>query len=161
MDLASTLVVQARAVQPTGWHAQDLLEQDAVDLLTGRIAPPPDRDFEALPDASVISEQTLARPVVAAQDLDGTSRIALRDGPWKYVRRKGPDGNTVEELYDLENDPQELTNLAGPAARERVRLGRRLDRMLAEWSGGEGTCGGCLASVADPADCALACGSAP
>jgi hypothetical protein len=161
MDLAPTLAVQGRAPLPPVWWGQDLLEQDAVDLLMGRVRPAPDRDFEALPDGDVISPETLARPVVAAQDLDGVSRVALRDRGWKYVRRQGPDGRTVEELYDLNRDPGELQNLAGPAARERVQMGRELERLLREWSGEDGACGACIATSADPADCRIACGGGP
>jgi hypothetical protein len=161
MDLAPTLVVQGRTPVPPGWWAQDLLEQDAVDLLTGRVAPQPDRDWEALPDAAVISPETLARPVVAAQDLGGVSRVALRDAGWKYLRRQGPDGRLVEELYDLRQDPEELQNLAGPAARERVRMGRELGALLAQWAGEDGPCAACLTASADPAACATACGPPP
>lgn len=161
MDLAPTLVVRARGTLPPDWWAQDLLEQDAVDFLTGRIAPPPDRDFVALPDGDVISSETLARPVIAAQDVDGVSRMALREGGWKFVRRQGPDGQMVEEVYDLTTDPAELRNVAGQAARERVRMGHALDRLLGEWSGSEDACSRCIATVADPADCVLACVEEP
>ncbi|MEC7948802.1 MAG: hypothetical protein VX265_14640 [Myxococcota bacterium] len=161
MDLAPTLVVQGRAPLPSSWWAQDLLEQDAVDLLTGRVAPPPDRDWEALPDERVISPETLARPVVAAQDLDGVSRVAFRSGEWKYVRRRGPDGRLVEELYNIEQDPHETDNMAARAARQRVRMGRSLGGLLAEWSGSEGPCAACIAGMADPAACATACGAMP
>lgn len=161
MDLAPTLVVQARAPLPEAWWAQDLLEQDAVDLLTGRLAPQPDRDWDALPDADVISPETLARPIVAAQDLDGVARVALREVRWKYVRRHGPDARRVEELYDLDTDPAERQNLAGPAARERVRLGRDLDALLLAWSGGDAACAACRSGVGDPERCATTCGAAP
>ena len=161
MDLAPTLAVQGRVPLPGGWCGQDLLEQDAADLLSGRVTPPPDRDWEALPDAGVISPETLARPVVAAQDIGGVSRVALRDAGWKYVRRQGPDGRLVEELYDLRQDPDELQNLAGPAARARVRMGRELAALLTLWSGEDRACAACLADGADAASCAAACAALP
>ena len=34
----------------------------------------------------------------------------MRDGPYKYIRHMQPD--TIEELYDLNQDPLELKNLA-------------------------------------------------
>ena len=34
----------------------------------------------------------------------------LRDGKFKYIRHMQED--TIEELYDLEADPEELTNLS-------------------------------------------------
>ena len=34
----------------------------------------------------------------------------LRDGKFKYIRHMQKD--TIEELYDLEADPKELTNLS-------------------------------------------------
>jgi len=45
--------------------------------------------------------------------------VFLRDGRYKYIRTLEPD--EVEELYDLESDPEELVNLAyDPAQRERL-----------------------------------------
>ena len=35
--------------------------------------------------------------------------VMLRKDKWKYVRALIPD--SIEELYDLKNDPEELTNL--------------------------------------------------
>ena len=55
--------------------------------------------------------------------------ISLLDGRHKYIRTlvKGE----VEELYDLDNDPQELVNLAmNPAYRE--KLERLRAAMIAE-----------------------------
>lgn len=42
------------------------------------------------------------------QGVDGW--ISLRDGKYKYIRTLRVD--EIEELYDLANDPHELTNLA-------------------------------------------------
>jgi arylsulfatase A-like enzyme len=51
------------------------------------------------------------------------STVALRTPRWKLIRL--PDGST--ELYDLENDPGEHTNLAA-TSEETAALGARLDR---------------------------------
>lgn len=54
--------------------------------------------------------------------------VALRHGRHKFVRYLGAD--EPEELYDLQSDPEELTNLAARSEHRAVR--DRLDRMLAE-----------------------------
>jgi arylsulfatase A-like enzyme len=36
--------------------------------------------------------------------------MMMRDGPYKYIRHF--DEDTIEELYDLNKDPEELNNLA-------------------------------------------------
>jgi arylsulfatase A-like enzyme len=50
--------------------------------------------------------------------------IFLRDGRYKYIRTLVPD--EIEELYDLQSDPQERNNLAvKPAERQRLEAYRR------------------------------------
>ena len=49
------------------------------------------------------------------------------EGPWKYILAPRP------ELYDLANDPGELTNLAGKEPRVDLRLRGRLEAMCKEW----------------------------
>ena len=39
--------------------------------------------------------------------------ISLRQGRYKYIRTLVPD--EIEELYDVEHDPDEMRNLAGEA----------------------------------------------
>ena len=54
--------------------------------------------------------------------------MALRHGRYKYVRYLGAD--EPDELYDLESDPEELTNLAARPEDRAVR--DRLHRLLRE-----------------------------
>lgn len=67
----------------------------------------------------------------------------VRDARWKYIR--GP----YDELYDLANDPDELTNVAPQHPDIIEKLGRRLDDVLRERPG-ESAIG--LGLVQDPAE---------
>jgi len=80
----------------------------------------------------------------AFQDVPGQpNRIrCVRDARWKYAVYLDPSGRSAPEyeLYDLESDPAEATNLvdkrtgralSGEAERERVRLHERLERACA------------------------------
>ena len=51
---------------------------------------------------------------------------AVRNEPYKYVRCRELEG--MNELYDLRNDPFELTNLAN--ARSSIDLRRRMEAEL-------------------------------
>ncbi len=53
----------------------------------------------------------------------------IRTGDWKYVERLGQEPEV--ELYDLRNDPDELTNLADHAAHGELRA--RLRNRLHQW----------------------------
>ena len=53
--------------------------------------------------------------------------LAVRDGKWKYlVNHDGSD----PQLYDLSEDPGEVTNIAGKNA----TVVRRLDKALRAWN---------------------------
>ncbi len=61
-------------------------------------------------------------------DLDGQLLYALRLGRWKYLQTIRPV--LGEELYDLESDPAERSNLSKVKVHERDRLARLLERRL-------------------------------
>jgi arylsulfatase A-like enzyme len=75
------------------------------------------------------------RPVLALlleREAEGRPKMA-RTHRWKYVYDPlDPDG--VDELYDLEADPWELTNLSRSAAPEHVAAKLELQRHLLAWS---------------------------
>ncbi|MEM7354824.1 MAG: sulfatase, partial [Acidobacteriota bacterium] len=58
---------------------------------------------------------------------------SIRDGRYKFI------GAPRRELYDLDNDPQELDNLASREADRADRLEEALQRLLAEVTAAEGT----------------------
>ncbi len=159
MDLAPTLAALAGAPVAPGWWGTDLLDPDVVDLLSGRVPPPPERDFAPVDDSAVVSPDTLGRPLLAAQDIGGHHRVALRSGGWKYARTVDPHGRAAEALYDLAADPREQRNLAGPAARRRAEMAHELDRLIGEIRGPSGDCDACRrrAATGVRVDCAEAC----
>lgn len=62
---------------------------------------------------------------------------AVRTDRWKYIRYPHGDGKPdrhMAELYDLKNDPGELTNLIHAAEHQPLiaRLGKQLDRLMRE-----------------------------
>lgn len=52
--------------------------------------------------------------------------LAIRDGDWKFIQNQDQG---KKELYDLENDPKELTNLI----QERLDLAKSLELELKSW----------------------------
>ncbi|MBI2478924.1 MAG: sulfatase-like hydrolase/transferase, partial [Planctomycetia bacterium] len=71
--------------------------------------------------------------------------VALRHGPFKYIRYLGAD--EPEELYNLESDPEELTNLA-VGAEHRAERDRLHGRLLEELRRCDADFAGLLAGVA-------------
>jgi arylsulfatase A-like enzyme len=60
--------------------------------------------------------------------------VSVRSGDWKLIRRWEPhrDYPEVRELYDLEKDPGEATNLAKAHPDKVAELDARIDRFIAE-----------------------------
>jgi N-acetylglucosamine-6-sulfatase len=58
----------------------------------------------------------------------------VRSERWKYIRYTD-ESDSFDELYDLQADPDELTNLAGlPASRENLqKMRRELDQLLKQF----------------------------
>jgi len=61
--------------------------------------------------------------------------ISITDGKYKYIRNLVP--GEIDELYDLRADPEELDNLAGKPAFEKIRASMReqMDAELRRTSG--------------------------
>jgi arylsulfatase A-like enzyme len=59
---------------------------------------------------------------------------AMFDGRWKYVRYFDPAGAAAQqyELYDLQTDPNELTNLAGQNTAKQAEMASKLAALEAE-----------------------------
>ncbi len=107
VDLAPTVLEAAGVAVPEGLHGRSLLP-----LLGGA---PPD-DWRKTYLTEYFLEPNIPRT---------PTWRAANDGRWKYIDY--PDLDGMDELYDLETDPHELTNRIGdPAARG------ELDRLKAE-----------------------------
>lgn len=80
---------------------------------------------EPIPDsetnAFAMLDETWGRPPT----MESRLRVAVTDGNWRYLRSpgRGKNGEAMEELFDGENDPAELRNLAEeePERVERLR----------------------------------------
>lgn len=117
LDLIPTFFAQAGIELPWRMHGRDLSS-----LLQNEQAAWPHPAFLSYTGWTYGS----ATAQIPEDGMDGHSRIAhvpwyvmLRDGSFKYIRTLVD--NEVEELYDLNADPDELTNLASePNQRRRV-----------------------------------------
>jgi arylsulfatase A-like enzyme len=88
-------------------------------------------------------EEVEHRVAMAGENRRGAARIALRDGRYKYIAaiEKGPAASKLSgppvprvQLYDLDADPGETTNLAA----QHPDLARQRARQLATWFNGLG-----------------------
>jgi arylsulfatase A-like enzyme len=70
---------------------------------------------------------TVSEPVLAEEDLEGNRLTSIRSGDWKLItaNHDNPRGLPPTELFNLADDAQERTNLAG-------REGDRVSDMLAQ-----------------------------
>ena len=113
VDFLPTLAAATGASLPKG------VTMDGVELLTtltGGAAPPPRGLYWHYPHWG---------------NQGGTPGGALREGPWKWVERFGPDG--IEgELYHLVEDPGETADRSGAEPDRSRAMGARLARWRAE-----------------------------
>jgi len=61
--------------------------------------------------------------------------MMLRTKGWKYITSHAPNSAAVDALYDLRNDPREMTNLIGgnPRKADHVKQARMMKARLVEW----------------------------
>ncbi len=121
LDVAPTLLDLAGLPVPPQFSGRSLLAVG--DRRPAVVQPPVYGDTAARRRA----ERGLFLRSVAGQplrDADAGGHLALRTESWKYIL-----SGDREELYDLREDPQELSDLAG----ERPDVVRRLRPFLARW----------------------------
>jgi len=110
IDLPATLAAIAAASVPAGGFP------DSVDL-HGLVLGQPD---------------ARGRDALLLQD-NGSGNFGYRDGRWKLVRKRGggKPRTFTEELYDLDSDPGERSDVADRHPEIVARLGAALDRLVA------------------------------
>jgi hypothetical protein len=67
-------------------------------------------------------------PSVGIPKAKATSAVAMRTDKWRYVEWTKPGAETVRELYNMVQDPQNNQNVAAKPEHEKVieALGKRL-----------------------------------
>lgn len=115
IDIAPTIAAGAGCELPAPWEGERLDGEDLRRWLAG--------EGPALAD----------RPAVSQLHLGGAVMEALREPDWKLIRAgpRHPRGLGSTEVYDLELDPMEQSNLVGQAGPRQADLSRRLREMLA------------------------------
>ena len=104
------------------------------------LEPPADRPLDGIDLSPVLLKQQRIpeRPLYwASLDNGGNRSEAMRDGPWKLVvqhpqARKGSFENEQLELYRLDEDSSEKTDLAGEEPDRAVTMLNRLKTWYAE-----------------------------
>jgi arylsulfatase len=113
MDLAPTFLRLARAEYPSDGSVRPMLGESMVPLLSGA--------------ASQVHDSTYVTTLYHA------GRAFVRQGRWKLVNLEPPFDESDLELFDIEADPGETTNLATAEPerfREMIRLWREQRRKL-------------------------------
>ena len=61
--------------------------------------------------------------------------MMVRTKDWKYITSHAPNSSAVDALYDMRNDPHEMTNLIGrnPRKAEHVKQARAMKARLVQW----------------------------
>ncbi|MEM1212521.1 MAG: sulfatase-like hydrolase/transferase [Planctomycetota bacterium] len=77
------------------------------------------------PDAAVVTEWHFHGPT--------QPNYMVRQGPWKYIARNDAAGLGIDGLYQLDDDPHEMTNLIGDHA-DRHLYQAVVQGMRAEWA---------------------------
>ncbi len=121
LDVAPTLLTLAGLPTPSPFAGRSLLA--AGDDRPAFLQPPSysDQATQARAERLEYLRSVAGEPV---RDPEAGGHLALRTESWKYILT-GAGG----ELYDLANDPQERTDLAG----ERPDVVRRFRPLLARW----------------------------
>ena len=88
-------------------------------LAMSKIEPPKDHQFDGVDTGPALfeSKQLAERTVSWGRDANG----AIRRGPWKLVK---------EELYNLDKDPQETTNLATRFSKRATQMKRERNQLF-------------------------------
>ncbi len=97
--------------------------------------------------AGKASEGNSLRPFIEGRE-GGTDRVVVSewnsqtvpgfmvfDGRWKYISGQTADASSLDALYDLKNDPQEVSNLIGrnPDRVKHRAEAARMKELLVEW----------------------------
>lgn len=131
--LGQSFAGRAQVFAERGWHFGPITRTDGFDLSRSVVTPRYNFIYNAIPERSYTPVDMATRNV--AWDATKAAHAAGRLRP-EHARIYFQNPRPVFELYDLENDPFELNNLAGQASVSAIEqdLRERLDR----WMVGEG-----------------------
>ncbi len=77
--------------------------------------------FNILPALLTEKPAKPCRETLIVQNNNG-DRLAIRQGPWKYIPETGKKGKGLPELYNLDNDLSEAKNVADTNAEKAKEL---------------------------------------
>ena len=131
--LGQSFAGRAQVFAERGWHFGPITRTDGFDLSRSVVTPRYNFIYNAIPERSYTPVDMATRNV--AWDATKAAHAAGRLRP-EHAQIYFQNPRPVFELYDLENDPFELNNLAGQAAVSAIErdMRERLDR----WMVGEG-----------------------
>jgi arylsulfatase A-like enzyme len=80
-------------------------------------------------------ESGTVRVVVSEWNSQSVPGFMIFDGRWKFMCGRAPDAPSLDALYDLKNDPQELNNLIGrnPDREKHRAEAMHMKGLLVEW----------------------------
>jgi arylsulfatase A-like enzyme len=127
--------VPGLAARRIAWPASGFdIAPTGLRAATGAAWPTPAMGQDLLTLVDTLADSADARAVFM-ENVPGTRGVrrhaAVRRGRWKYTAFLGTD---VEELFDLAQDPGELSNLAGSQPRVLADMRRELQRLLSRRS---------------------------
>ena len=127
--LGQSFAGRAQVFAERGWHFGPITRTDGFDLSRSVVTPRYNFIYNAIPERSYTPVDMATRNV--AWDATKAAHAAGRLRP-EHARIYFQNPRPVFELYDLENDPFELNNLAGQASVSAIErdLRERLDRWM-------------------------------
>jgi arylsulfatase A-like enzyme len=111
-------------------YAQSVGLVDVAPTICDLLQVPVPGSFAGRSLAGALAGRDLAeRPVLSHGNFWGQPLVSWRSGPWKLILTPGEPGQEKVELYNLDTDPLEKTNVAESEPTELKRLRAELDQV--------------------------------
>jgi arylsulfatase len=143
------LVIKRVAEPDAGKRRTDLARSlDIAPTLVAAAAATPSAGFQGID----LFSATVEGPLLAEEDLEGNRLTSIHEGPWKLIiaNADNPRGLAPTELYNLNDDPKERTNLAGREGSRVAEMLAQLEQLKARIAGHGAGAIGARSHAADP-----------